>query len=290
MQKHSSLLSVAIIGPGRVGQALGRLLAESGVPIACIVGRKADATRRASRFIGQGKPVGVADPDLMNASVLLLTTTDTALEGVARELAGRGDGKRAWQGKVVLHTCGSLPSAILRPLQLRGAAIGSLHPYQTIPSPRTGARNLRGGFWGIEGDRRAVQVARRWVKLLKGTAFAVDPKKKPLYHLSAFLVCPTLVTLMDQSTRVLGQAGVPERISRPMLRRFVTETAENFSEMGARALTGPAVRGDWKVIRAHMSALRQAAPGFLPVYRSLLTAMLRLTGRKAPRWLAAGAR
>ena len=260
------------------------------MPIAVVAGRKVDATRRAARFIGQGRPAGVADPELMKAPVLLLTTTDTALEGIARELASRGDGKRAWQGKVVLHTCGSLPSAVLRPLQLRGAAIGSLHPYQTIPSPRAGARNLRGAFWGIEGDRRAVQVAKRWVKLLEGTAFSIDPKNKTLYHLSAFLVCPTLVTLMEQSTRVLGQAGVPERISRPMLRRFVVETAENFSEMGVRALTGPAVRGDWKIIRAHMVALRKAAPGFLPVYRALLTAMLRLTGRKAPHWLAAGAR
>ena len=64
-----------------------------------------------------------------------------------------------------------------------------------------------------------------------------------------------------------------------MLRQFVTETAKNFAELGARrALTGPAVRGDWATIRRHLTALRRPAPDFVPVYQSLLTAMLTLAG------------
>ncbi len=291
MRKHNSRSGVAIIGPGRLGQALGRLLAQSQIPISFIAARHLDRARQAVRFIGRGRPLGLADPKLQSASVFLLTTSDSALAQVAEELAKQGSGKDVWRGKVVLHTCGSLPSAILRPLKLRGAAIGSLHPYQTVPSPRAGVRNLRGCFWGIEGDRRALQVARRWVELLQGVAFPIHPKKKTFYHLSAFLVSPTLVTLMEQSTLLLRKAGVPLGISRPMLRQFVTETTKNFAEIGARrALTGPAVRGDWTTIRRHLAALRRTAPRFVPVYETLLQAMLRLAGRKAPRRLWANAR
>jgi predicted short-subunit dehydrogenase-like oxidoreductase (DUF2520 family) len=274
--------SVAIIGPGRLGQALGRLLAQSGVPIAYVVARRAARARQAVRFIGRGEPLELANPKIRSASVFLLTVSDSALAEIAKELARQGSGKDSWRAKVVLHTCGSLPSSILRPLKLRGAAIGSLHPYQTVPSPQAGVRNLRGCFWGIEGDRRALQVATSWVKLLEGVAFQVSPKEKTLYHLSAFLVCPTVVTLMEQSACLLGKAGVPPRIARPMLRQFVAETAKNFAEAGARgALTGPAVRGDWTTIRRHLSALKRAAPEFVPVYQTLLRAMLQLVGQKA---------
>jgi predicted short-subunit dehydrogenase-like oxidoreductase (DUF2520 family) len=279
MSKNQPNRSVAIIGPGRIGQAMGRLLAESGVPVAFVVARKPAAARRAVRFIGKGIPIVLSDPRLQSASVLLITTSDTAVAEVAREFAQRGKGRDAWRGKVVLHTCGSLPSTVLDPLKLRGAAIGSLHPYQTVPSPQAGVRNLRGCFWALEGDRRALRVARSWVKLLGGVAFSIRPGKKTLYHLSAFIVCPTVVTLMAQATSLLKEAGVPVRISRPMLRQFVAETAKNFADMGARrALTGPAVRGDWATIRRHLAALRKSAPEFEPVYQSLLQAMLNLAG------------
>jgi predicted short-subunit dehydrogenase-like oxidoreductase (DUF2520 family) len=292
MRRHNNSRSgVAIVGPGRVGQALGRLLAQSRVPIAYVAARRLAKARQAAQFIGQGKPLVLAGPELMRAWVFLLTTSDSALAQVADELARQGSAKEAWRGKIVLHTCGSLPSAVLRPLKLRGAAIGSLHPYQTVPSPQAGVRNLRGCFWGIEGDPRALRVARRWVKLLQGVAFPIHPKKKTLYHLSAFLVSPTLVTLMEQSTLLLKKAGVPPGIARPMLRQFVTETTKNFAEIGARrALTGPAVRGDWTTIRRHSAVLQRAAPRFVPVYETLLQAMLRLVGRKAPRRLWTGGR
>jgi predicted short-subunit dehydrogenase-like oxidoreductase (DUF2520 family) len=279
LRKSQSIQSVAIIGPGRIGQAMGRLLTESGVTITFVAARKLAATRRAARFVGKGIPLALSDPRLLSASVFLITTSDSAIAEVATKLALQGNGKDGWRGKVVLHTCGSLSSAVLDPLKLRGAAIGSLHPYQTVPSPQAGVRNLRGCFWALEGDPRALRVARRWVKLLGGVAFSIRPEKKTLYHLSAFVVCPTVVTLMAQAASLLKQAGVPERISRPMLGRFVAETARNFEDLGGRrALTGPAVRGDWETIRRHLTALRQTAPEFEPVYRSLLKAMLRLAG------------
>jgi hypothetical protein len=38
------------------------------------------------------------------------------------------------------------------------------------------------------------------------------------------------------------------------------------------------VRGDWATIGRHLSALKQSAPEFVPVYQSLLKAMLALAG------------
>lgn len=274
---------VTIVGPGRLGQALGRLLAQAGVPIDLVVARQVSRARQAVRFIGAGTAAALGDPRLSRADVILLTTTDAAIEPVAQDLAASG---ADWRGKVVLHTCGSLPSWVLRPLARRGAAIASIHPFQTIPNPATGVRNLAGCYWAIEGDTRARAVGTRIVRRLGGKPFPIRPARKVLYHASAFLVCPTLLVLLDQSERLLKLAGVPSRVARPMLAGFVRETVGNFAKLGARrSLTGPAVRGDWPTIENHLRDLRRYAPEGLAVYRELLRAIVRLAGRRLPRHL-----
>jgi predicted short-subunit dehydrogenase-like oxidoreductase (DUF2520 family) len=264
-----------------MGQAMGRLLNRAGFPVAFVAARRLTAARRAAKFIGCGRPVALASPELAQAKIFLLTTSDAALAAVAKHLA---NSPGEWKGKVVLHTCGSLTASVLSPLKVMGASIGSLHPFQTVPNPADGVRNLSHGFWLIEGGPAARRVAARWVKALEGVAFAARPQKKILYHAAAFLVCPTVVTLMERSAFLLRKSGVPEEIARPMLSRFVKETVRNFARLGARkALTGPAARGDWPVIREHLRALRRTAPDAVPVYKALLRAMLQLAHQIPPR-------
>lgn len=265
-------LAVTIVGPGRLGQAMGRLLLAAGVRVKFVAGRQLLRARKATRFIGGGGALTLKDCRLAEADIILITASDAAIGDVARRVAKC---RKDWKGRVVLHTCGSLPASVLDAFRERGAAVGSLHPYQTIPSPRAGVRNLTGCYWAVEGDRRAVEVARQWVELLGGNAFAIAPESKPLYHLSAFLVCPTVVTLMDCSERLLDRAGVPKKLIRPMLGRFVSETVINFTEFGGRkSLTGPAVRGDWVTLQRHIAQLQRFAPEVIPAYVELVDLML----------------
>jgi predicted short-subunit dehydrogenase-like oxidoreductase (DUF2520 family) len=290
--------SAIIIGPGRLGQALGKLLRRAGVPIRFVAARRLEAARRAAEFIGSGQPIRVSElgaRELAHVRIVLLTVADSAIADVAADLAARGSQgvsreSANWTSKIVFHTCGALPAAgsdsVLAPLKRLGASVGSLHPFQTVPSPAAGVRNLAGCFWAIEGDAVALRVAAKWVDLLHGTAFPVRPAQKTVYHAAAFLACPTVVSLMDHSERLLLKAGVPKAIARPMLGQFVTETVRNFVELGGRrALTGPAVRGDWATIKRHRAALRHAAPDVLPLYEAMLRSMLVLAGKDgaAPR-------
>jgi predicted short-subunit dehydrogenase-like oxidoreductase (DUF2520 family) len=271
--------TVAIVGPGRLGQSIGRLLLGHGVRVEFVAARHLARARKAVRFIGGAKALALKDRQLAGAGVILITTSDAAIGPVARKLASY---RKDWTGRIVLHTCGSLPASVLEPFKTRGAVVGSLHPYQTVPSPSAGVRNLPGCFWAIEGDRQAVAVARRWVKLLGGKSFIIEPEAKVLYHLSAFLVCPTAVTLMDCSERLLREAGVPKSIIRPMLGMFVSETVKNFVRFGGRkSLTGPAVRGDWVTLQRHIAQLQRFAPEVTPAYVELVDLMLGVAKRPA---------
>lgn len=271
---------IAIVGPGKVGQAMGRLLSRAGFPVRFVAARRLAAARRAASFIGRGRAVTLDSPELAHAQVFLLTTSDSAIEPVARQLVAS---IKDWRGRIALHTCGSLPASVLAPLKGRGAAIGSLHPYQTIPNPKEGTHNLVSSFWAVEGDRAARRIVERWIKALRGVAFPIRAGDKTLYHLSAFLTCPVIVTLMNASTHLLAKSGVPARIARPMLAGFVSTTAKNFETYGAiGSLTGPAARGDWETLRNHLRALRRDAPEMVPSYKEILRLMLRLAGKKPP--------
>lgn len=279
---HESVASqdVTIVGPGRVGQSIGKLLGEAGIRIRYVAARRAEAARRAVRFIGSGAAVGLDCESLADTGVVILTVSDAALASLARQLASW---HCPWSDKVVLHTSGALPSDVLRPLRRRGASVGSLHPFQTVPTAAVGLRNLSGCFWGIEGDRRACEVATALARALGGTPFRVKPSWKLLYHAAAVLSCGAVVALLDQSARLLRAAGVPAAIVRPMLGHFAGETVGNFVSLGGhQALTGPAVRGDWQTIAQHLASLRRRAPEIVPAYVELTRIMIRLAGRRPP--------
>lgn len=269
---------MALVGPGRLGQALGRLLVEAGVRIEWIAARRPIAARSAMRFIGPGHAVTLTSPELGRARVLLLTTSDSALPGLARSMAKQ---RPSWKGCVVLHTSGAWPAggaaSVLEPFRRRGASAASLHPLQTVPSREAGIQNLIGCYWTVEGDPQGVRLARRWVRALQGIALSIAPKQKATYHAAAVMACAGVVTLMESAERLIKSCGIAPAQARRMLAGFVAETARNFGRVGGRrSLTGPAARGDWSTIRKHQAALRRQAPDLLLLYRELLRAMLKL--------------
>ena len=273
---------MALIGPGRIGQALGRLLVQAGVRIEWIAARRLAAARDAARFIGAGQAVALTSPKLDRVRVLLLTTSDSALHEVARSMA---KARPSWKDCVVLHTSGAWPAggdaSVLEPFRRRGASAASLHPLQTVPNREAGIRNLVGCYWTIEGDAEGVRLARRWVRALRGVALSIAPQQKAAYHAAAVMACAGVVALMEGSERLLKSCGVAPVEARKMLAGFVAETAANFGKLGGRrSLTGPAARGDWSTIRRHQVALRRQAPDLLPLYRELLRAMLKIAGQE----------
>jgi len=285
VRKRGPDREVALVGPGRLGQALGYLLSRAGVKIGWVAARRAPAAREAARFIGAGQPVAIGSAEIAQAKVLLITTSDSALPRVARKLAGR---RESWRGSVVLHTSGAWPAggaeSVLQPFRERGAEAAALHPLQTVPRREAGVRNLIGCFWAIEGDPAAVRLARQWVRALGGTSFTLPANRKPSYHAAAVIACAGVVTLMDSARRLLAGCGVRPRRAGEMLQGFVAETAKNFALLGPRrALTGPVMRGDWRTLREHLRALRRRTPDLVPLYQELLRAMVHIAGRRAPR-------
>ena len=82
--------TVSIVGAGRVGRALGRRLHELGWRVGGVTGRSISTARAAVRAIGAGQPLDGLTHQVLNSRVVLITTPDSAIEGVAKNLAQLG--------------------------------------------------------------------------------------------------------------------------------------------------------------------------------------------------------
>jgi len=187
---------------------------------------------------------------LPGSEVILVCTPDDEIEGVARILASSA--KEA----TVLHTSGALSSDVLTPLARAGLHTGSIHPLISVSDSKSGAAALRGAFFCIEGDPKAVRIARRIVGDLHGTAFSIPSQSKALYHAAAVIASPHATALFDVAVRTLVAAGLDRKKARQVLVPLLESTVQNLKTSDtAAALTGTFARGDVATVKRHLKAL-----------------------------------
>jgi predicted short-subunit dehydrogenase-like oxidoreductase (DUF2520 family) len=245
--------SLAIIGAGRVGRALGRLLREQGWKIGAVVTRNEGTARRAVRFIGAGQAHAAISRQVLASQVILVATPDDKVTVVAGELARIG--AEELRGKVVLHTSGALDAGALGAMREHGASVGSIHPMQSFSG--VGTPPLEGKMFAIEGDTAAVRCARQIVRVLGGTPVQIDGTKKPVYHAAGAMAAGHVLAVMETATGLLTSIGMTRSMAARALLPLTRQVLENFEGLGPRAAwTGPLSRGDYKVVAMHVAALQ----------------------------------
>jgi len=271
--------SLAIIGAGRVGCALGRSLHQRGWRIGAVVSRTAQHARAATRVIGAGRPRSRLDAGLLAADVVLITTPDRAIAAVAKALArldGKTIGGNRWRSKVVLHTSGALDRSVLHPLESLGAATGSLHPMQTFSG--RDVPPLDGYICALEGTPAALRAARRICRDLGCLPVVIAPGAKPAYHAAGALAAGHILAVIEAATRMLVALGFSRRAAIRALLPLTRQTLANFERLSPRpssphpAWTGPLARGDFATVAKHAAALRR----FPHEYRDAYAALSRL--------------
>jgi len=258
--------TVAIIGAGRVGRALGKQLHESGWHIAAVVSRSEARARRAARYIGGGRPFGRLSRLLLETRVVLITAPDDAISGLAEKLAQIGG--EEWSGKIILHTSGALDSRALAPLQQLGANVGSLHPLQSfssrVPPP------LENVWMVIEGMPKALKVARKIANDLGGVPVNVRIQDKSAYHSAGVFSAAHVLALIETGARIFTSVGFSRRQANLALLQLSRQVLSNFEKFGANvAWSGPAARGDFGTIAAHVKALKKYPAEYGEAYAAI---------------------
>jgi predicted short-subunit dehydrogenase-like oxidoreductase (DUF2520 family) len=274
--------SVAIVGAGRVGRALGRLLAGAGYEISEVVARRARSAREAVAFVGAGRASSISALGRVDADVVIVATPDDEIARAAAALAALPG---SFEGRVALHTSGSRGGAEeLGALKARGARVGSMHPLQSFSTAELGVERVRGSVFAVEGDPEAVRAARRIARDVGGRPVRLRAGAKALYHAAAVLASGGVTALLDMSLEAMRSAGLGEEEALAAALPLVRGTLANVEAEGAaRALTGPHARGDEGTVARNRAALAALDPRTAEVYDLLGDRARELARRRGSR-------
>ncbi len=265
--------TIGIIGPGRTGLGLALALTK--------VGRRVRVYGRRSKPVPEPLQLTVGPGDrpppwTSQVEVLFLAVHDDAVELLADTLART---RSVGQRHTVLHLSGSRGKEILAPLTATGAALGSFHPLQSISDPVTAPERFAGSRVAVEGDDRAVTVARELAEALDMVPLHLRSDRKAIYHAAAVFASNYLVVCSAVGERMARAAGIPPDDAWGALKPLVEGTMQNLLESRAPldALTGPVMRGDVETVQRHLAAL---ALDDASLYRALAKVALDLARRK----------
>lgn len=276
--------SVAIIGAGRLGQALALALQSSGYPIIALVARRRQKAEKAAtllhKTLNKTKPPPLALAanqlaKLPQTDLVLISTPDDEIAATADNLSRLLPARK---GTTILHTSGALSSAVLAPLAEKAFEIGSIHPLVSVSDPVSGAAALHGAFFCLEGNRKASLLSASIVRDLGGTGFAIKPEHKALYHAAAVMAAPHVTALVDLAIETLAACGLSKSKAQQVFVPLLESTVNNLKTSSPQqALTGTFARGDVATVRRHLDSLsgKQFAEA-LEVYKLLGRHSLRL--------------
>lgn len=271
----TSIGKISIIGPGRVGQTLGRALAAKGCRIGDVIGRRHESVQQAVEFIGSGQGKVRLCEFRDEFQVLLIAVPDDSIEDVAVELSTI---EALLTHKFVFHFSGSQSSEALKPLAERGMHTGSMHPLMSFPDPTTALQQLPGIYYCLEGDAEALAVAQQLVELLEGKHFSIATEHKPLYHSAAVLACGQMIALLDIAFSLWQSIGVDPNTTQAALLPLIKSAVAGVEQLGPqKAMTGPFSRGDLSTIKKHLMALQRLNQQYADIYKTLGQHALKLS-------------
>lgn len=263
---------VGVIGPGRAGVGLALALAQAGYTVRLHGRRKKSVPAPLTLTVGEGDapPAWVSQ-----AGVVILAVRDDGIRPLAGALAAA---RAIGPDHVVLHLSGAQGQEALGPLVTSRAALGSLHPLQTIVEPERAPARLKGAWAAVEGMPRAVEAAERLAQDVGMRPFRIATKAKPIYHAGAVFASNYLVVVEAVAQRLLRHAGLTDADAWAALRPLVEGTLENLNRAEPKdALTGPVARGDTATIVRHIESL---AVDDGKLYRALGRAALELAQKR----------
>lgn len=244
-------MKIVLIGSGNVGTQLGLALKKAGHSILQVYSPDLGHARALAIKL-RAEPI-VSLKDLSNkADVYLFAVKDDALPSLVKKISrlnttGKNPAPR-FRSKLFLHTSGSLPMSVLKPLSVN---YGVLYPVQTL------TKNKLVDFTEVpicvEGNTYVNERIIKEIGLgVSKLVVCLNSAKRKQLHLAAVFAGNFSNHMYAIAYRLLKDS----RISFKLLLPLIMETAGKVSaDDPALIQTGPAVRNDKRVLKMHLKML-----------------------------------
>lgn len=264
--------TITLVGAGNLAQALGPALRRAGYQIESVIARARKGSLVRARVLAKKLGARASNKPEATGSLLWFCVPDSEIIKAAASFANSVEQNNQWEGRFAFHSSGALTSQELSALQKCGVAVASVHPLMTFV--RKSRPSLAGASFAIEGDSRAVRLAKQIVRDLGGEPCSIRKKDKALYHAWGTFASPLLTSLLAVTEEIALAAGMTRQIARKRLLPILQRTISNYGRLGAPdSFSGPLVRGDAATVQRHLKKL-QRLPIARDVYVTLATSAL----------------
>ena len=245
-------MKIALIGAGRVASCMGPRLKEAGHTIVGVYSRTIEHAKELAAKVDA--PAFDSLEALPEADVYLTMLSDDALLQLAKAIV------KGREQALFLHTAGSIPMDIWK--KAGAARYGVLYAMQTFSKGADIDWAQVPVF--VEGcNPDELRIVTILASDLSGKVTELSSEGRKKLHVAAVFTCNFSNHMYAIAERLLATEGVPFSVMLPLVR----ETARKVETMSPEdAQTGPAIRGDCKVIGEHLQLLKDY-PEYAELYR-----------------------
>ena len=242
-------MKIVIIGAGNLATNLGYALTNSGFNIIQIYSR----TKKSAELLAKKlNTTGTDNIKQINsdADLYIISIPDDSLSDVLTQLT--------FSPKILIHTSGSLPLAMLKNYAKN---IGVIYPLQTF------IKNKISEFGKIPlcieaNNKRTEKTLIKISEQLSSSIYLYNSEQRSVIHLAAVFSCNFTNHMYSIAENILSKESIPLKILQPLL----TNTLSNaFANSPAKNQTGPAIRNDLKIMAKHKEMLKEN-PIFEKIY------------------------
>ncbi|WP_373709694.1 Rossmann-like and DUF2520 domain-containing protein [Kaistella sp.] len=224
-------MKIVIIGSGNVAYHLAKAFQENKIPVSQLFGRNENDLK----FISEQLQVPFSATQLQDADLYLICVSDGSISEVSKLITK--------ENCLVAHTSGSLPKEILEG-NFRKA---SFYPLQTFSKSKDLDYKEVPFFVESDDDND--------LELLKNLALHISKKvmistyeKRKYIHLTAVFACNFVNHLFARAKEISDSQEIPFDYFLPLIK----ETTAKIEILEPKfAQTGPAIRNDERVLKAH---------------------------------------
>lgn len=226
-------LSISIVGAGNVGSHLAGWLETDH-----------NVTLVSSRTLDNLPP---------ESDVIIIATKDDVIPEVAEKVRGKAE--------LIVHTSGSVPVSVLD-----GCApkTGVFYPLQTFTKGVEMEKSEVPVF--IEGSEEgAARTLSDIARTFTGHIYHAGSEERKKLHVAAVFACNFTNALIGMADGLLKEDGFDYTVLLPLIRQTIGKLSSIDPE---KAQTGPAARGDRRVVESHIRML-ESHPEYQEIYRAI---------------------
>lgn len=254
--KTTGIKTAVLIGAGNVATHLGAALVKKGIQVLQVYSPSGTTAKNLAKKL-KAKPISDLQAVDTNADIIIVAIKDDALADIGKNLrVGNA---------LVVHTSGATPADVLKKCSTN---YGVFYPFQTF------SKNVKVDFAAVPicieaNNAKAEKQLENLAKLLVNQHYKLNSQQRQWLHIMG-VFSSNFSNLMYAITQdIATQQNIPFKIVYPLIEQTAAKIKTNNP---VDVQTGPAVRGDKKVIKAHLQKL-EGKKDFQKIYSLLSLAI-----------------